>query len=985
MAPVQNTFSIVPNFPSANNRDDGDSAERASRPAMTTKQAKKAYQKANRGPKLSKAEIRRQELLEQDRIRKEAEKERNQARARVARDRKREKEDNERAAKKRKGLPLVNVRPSQDTIARFIRGFGAPKSTDTSTKTTPAQSPACSPPESPSCSPENPPENQPVITQTESPVLAVTNPPDHCRDRSVSPPTEASTVPLPASCPSSARLAHDNPSAPIDVTTDVVVDCVRPQAARKHQTQDLDKPPSPKRQRRDQAFEQATSLEIQPHKGTPKTVQDQEPISVDLSASIMSGGQDGTDVAKESVSAPSDVMPMTFSQELEDIADILTADYLNDSFGSIFASPQTKPVVSGGGFGVVKPTLPATSQSNQAVPPQRKPDPIHAKAAEPTHIVSAATAAQHAPHDFRNSGSMAGSNTRPHISLSLQLDNAMAMDHRPVFEHPKAPGSRQSAKDSTTASVTKMQERNQRPPRAPMAPPPIPLKDSQRLSTQTKSGNTSSHVRRSSNISSNSFATPPLAKVSTSKTMGPPPSTQAFVLDHFDDLFPSPSQEINEVYNEGTTKKGVCSVSKSARLQANKRFQPLRATQPSSLKGFSSSRPPLRGMSANSSRVKSDGFAKPTITKPPPVAKPGVTKVYPDFDFPFLSTQDVSLSFEDIEELETPVCSIQPRSTNSAKSAQPISMPRLPHAAHLPAVPQKRQSTAGLPSDQISGSSYSSKAKSVRGPPQTSGSDRSQKSNRAPKPQHNERSETTAGMSREDRAVVPCQDYATAKRRPTQADQAVERHSMDQPKRLEIPAISCDVDRGTRNPHEPFFTSSCRQPLYKYAIEHSKTSAWTPKGAGVRSETALDLLQQLENERFVTLLEETDPFAGLADSSSSCDQIQVDQQPGPMLRIEAEQSFGNRPQSTNGLSGASADKPRAASRLITKKEARPSEKPGRVLSSYEKMLAELDKTNKENTNASRTNDDGVPPSGSQETDYGDMGWDDEMLALEMAG
>lgn len=88
---------------------------------MTTKQVKKAYQKANKGPKLSKAERRRQELFEQDRIRKEFEKERNQARARAARDKKKEKEERERSEKKRKGLPLVEVRPSQDTIARFIR------------------------------------------------------------------------------------------------------------------------------------------------------------------------------------------------------------------------------------------------------------------------------------------------------------------------------------------------------------------------------------------------------------------------------------------------------------------------------------------------------------------------------------------------------------------------------------------------------------------------------------------------------------------------------------------------------------------------------------------------------------------------------------------------------------------------------------------------------------------------------------------------
>ncbi|KAI1259108.1 hypothetical protein F5Y18DRAFT_318025 [Xylariaceae sp. FL1019] len=122
MPPVQNTFSVIPDLPPAIN---GHAASGGPQPhmgkPMTTKQVKKAYQKANKGPKLSKAEQRRQELFEQDRIRKEFEKERSQARARAARDKKKDKEERERADKKKKGLPLVNVRPSQDTIAWFVR------------------------------------------------------------------------------------------------------------------------------------------------------------------------------------------------------------------------------------------------------------------------------------------------------------------------------------------------------------------------------------------------------------------------------------------------------------------------------------------------------------------------------------------------------------------------------------------------------------------------------------------------------------------------------------------------------------------------------------------------------------------------------------------------------------------------------------------------------------------------------------------------
>ncbi|RYP68459.1 hypothetical protein DL769_005511 [Monosporascus sp. CRB-8-3] len=129
-SPHPNTFTVIPNAPSAINANfDASTVSRPSRPPMTTKQAKKAYKEKNKGPKLSKAERRRQELFEQDRIRREFEKEKNQARARTARERRREKEEKERAEKKKKGLPLVEVHPSQDTLSRFLR-FDAKKQTN---------------------------------------------------------------------------------------------------------------------------------------------------------------------------------------------------------------------------------------------------------------------------------------------------------------------------------------------------------------------------------------------------------------------------------------------------------------------------------------------------------------------------------------------------------------------------------------------------------------------------------------------------------------------------------------------------------------------------------------------------------------------------------------------------------------------------------------------------------------------------------------
>ncbi|KAL6895387.1 hypothetical protein HDV57DRAFT_7899 [Trichoderma longibrachiatum] len=115
---VQKTFTVVPP-PGPAERTAVDN-----RP-MTSKQVRKAYREANRVPRVTKAELRRQERAEQERIRRELEKEKAASKAKALREKKRAKEQAEREEKKKKGLPLVNVRPSQDTIARFVRGNGS--------------------------------------------------------------------------------------------------------------------------------------------------------------------------------------------------------------------------------------------------------------------------------------------------------------------------------------------------------------------------------------------------------------------------------------------------------------------------------------------------------------------------------------------------------------------------------------------------------------------------------------------------------------------------------------------------------------------------------------------------------------------------------------------------------------------------------------------------------------------------------------------
>lgn len=115
--PIQKTFTIIPTI----------SRDASPLPAfaggrMTSKQVKQAYKTTNKAPRVSRAEQLKLDRAEQQRIRKEMEKEKASAKARLLRDKKKEKEAAEREVKKREGRPIVNVRPSQDTIARFVRG-----------------------------------------------------------------------------------------------------------------------------------------------------------------------------------------------------------------------------------------------------------------------------------------------------------------------------------------------------------------------------------------------------------------------------------------------------------------------------------------------------------------------------------------------------------------------------------------------------------------------------------------------------------------------------------------------------------------------------------------------------------------------------------------------------------------------------------------------------------------------------------------------
>ncbi|KAK0385974.1 hypothetical protein NLU13_7148 [Sarocladium strictum] len=122
---IQKTFTIVPPVSRDASPIPGFTGGR-----MTSKQVKDAYKTANKGPRMSRAERLQMERAEQQRIRREMEKEKASAKARLLRDKKKEREMAEREVKRRQGKPLVSVRPSQDTIARFVRGNGTDRKRD---------------------------------------------------------------------------------------------------------------------------------------------------------------------------------------------------------------------------------------------------------------------------------------------------------------------------------------------------------------------------------------------------------------------------------------------------------------------------------------------------------------------------------------------------------------------------------------------------------------------------------------------------------------------------------------------------------------------------------------------------------------------------------------------------------------------------------------------------------------------------------------
>ncbi|RYP22278.1 hypothetical protein DL765_001792 [Monosporascus sp. GIB2] len=574
MAPVQNTFTVIPNAPSAiNGNFDAPALSRPSRPPMTTKQAKKAYKEKNKGPKLSKAEQRRQELFEQDRIRREFEKEKNQARARAARDRRREKEEKERAEKKKKGLPLVEVHPSQDTLSRFLR-FDAKKESNNQLPALQNEPQNVEDSDGGTLSAGDEPEEPPAKKQrTETPTPQEATPARRSLEAIKSPGQAASEV-------EAKGVPYDAPGSPkpseLDVD-DILADeliCER---------------------LLNEAFDATSS-----GKKAPLSTEPQEEslfpdgqIQSERSPAKLSGGLGPSHTPND---LPVQQPPAIKPKEPQD-------------------SPDRPHCSSDSGFAVATQTKELMKQ----VPQSKAREPLRCIPTKQVHVRDNITPL-----------------TAPSRAKSATTSHTLAASSsKYVFKKPSAiiPAPRPSARPGTPMGP---------PPRPPPRPPKF-------KSPVCATGNTVNRPKflskdtHNSRLSVLSPGSEPLGQDSSV----PPSSTQLFVMSHLDDFFPSPSQEVRELYEHQVgpsakrdkampTNQDSASMSSPSIRQVQSKRAPVLPNSPCHVQVFDNK----PGSKPKKQNVSCDSLSKTLHDLPATKSQESSSAL----DIPFFSSQDFLLS-----------------------------------------------------------------------------------------------------------------------------------------------------------------------------------------------------------------------------------------------------------------------------------------------------------------------------------------------------
>ncbi|KAK8058570.1 hypothetical protein PG994_009018 [Apiospora phragmitis] len=559
MAPFQQTFSVIPELPSAFANGSDTATARSSKPPMTTKQAKKLYKAATKAPKLSKAEQRRQDLMEQDRIRREFEKERNQARAKTARDKKKEKEEKEK-----------------DTLARFIRPLKVAKKDEEDPKPPPSPSP-------PHTAPDDESDDALPANDDQRPMK---------RQRLAEPVEQATDATTGDQSPSKSPEVKAEEAAPELLTVEAkkASPVVRPSGYA--------------------ADVMNTEHEVEKCNANESFSADDGLDDDDFSALLVDVTLDlEPDPAKSPVSRQSQLLPKPRDLSEPPESNPLSKEYVPPPADS------RETIVSHDSMG----------SSFQHLDNRRL---YFAELPQVSHIILSA------PEHGSESGQLGHCHEygiwheKTAVSWGFFQTNACREERPPPLPRTiRQPMSTlPNAKPKNPATTPRM------------APPPLPP----RLQSSTfKSSGLAGCQSKDSPGAANTTSTatmnkhaPIRDKMADDYTL--PSSTQLFLLNNLDDLFPSPSQEVQEIFEKPEEDPQPNTIATATISTSTSTFKPpMRRTLPATR--MVSSVPPPKPKQIDALRVPLQSHDQCNMG---------------GGDFPFLSTQDFFMSSQDIRELE---------------------------------------------------------------------------------------------------------------------------------------------------------------------------------------------------------------------------------------------------------------------------------------------------------------------------------------------
>lgn len=1004
LGPVQQTFSLIPELPSAlHSGEDG----RVSRPPMTTKQAKKAYKAKNKEPKLSKAEQRRQDLMEQDRIRRELEKERNQARTKTARDKRKEKEEKEKSDKKKKGLPLVEVHPSQDTLARFMRQPpppANPQQKPDSTikshnrkegprKTEPAPSVVqqyiC---DSDKTSPagdevERPSKRLRTGSSAKGPSTLGHPPQDMFKKPSkqqhalAGMPTDALVIPVEKKTFRSSDFDLDDPSteqminhqilsesfsADDGLFDDIDMDSidVKPPALdighTVKKTTPL-KPPDAQQKSRDRkdSFQveatinsKATSGNVRYMKLKTPTVPaetGESPRSSDVCQGCDGAGTDKTTNGIQHSGSPSS--KQSTGSCLVD-SHMKSPNYLNAGTQS-----QAQPFIQTKTRGCT--TVPATANS-PALPPNAS-NTSHSSSEIPKTPRGLAHLTEQQSRKSMQENSSDHVGLKPTVNTQKESINANEQTMpankkwQPAFWKPRIPFSKTHSTHPPNTSV--------------MGPPPVPPKFKAIAQLDSEDNNRKPRFLPQQ---------PPQDSKSISQLKSPsrfeehsvesfPSSTQLFLLSSADELFPSPSQEVAELLESHNKSQRASLRPKTAPLPP--RFMPpSRRDRPRSATGTYRAMA-SRGVAQMNTYIKEMTTYKNqeavSASHMAPLVQPTAGEVQ-DINFmSFLSTQDVLLSSQDIIELEeetsTPAVSSERtcnpvmvrhmqtadpsthRPMQHIENQSPSTPAQISHTGRMQIVPLSNSAQTAKPSNtqiRILGPYYDSQQSSS--PPATPSV--------APRKSGSSYSKTCTVISSKmehvnDKENIPPEyclidDETAAELLVADLDMEDDKAERMQ-RKVELKIVDRPTPIAVQPSPKPFFTSSGTKEKVYLAIEKSKITPWKNTQTHRKAEESLHTLLRHEEEKQERVLLER--------------------------MLEAEENEAQQPDTTLSVSPDTAQERCEPSSRGQKSSAgsENSRRRSQPQSSFEKMLQMLEKSKS----------DQMLGSASQDSDYGEIMWD----------